>query len=34
MNPIVAPALGSLFGAEHFTFSELTSSAIICAGWP
>jgi drug/metabolite transporter (DMT)-like permease len=32
INPIVALALGSVFGAEHFTRSELTASAIICAG--
>jgi drug/metabolite transporter (DMT)-like permease len=32
VNPVVALGLGSAFGAEHFTFSELMATAIICAG--
>ena len=28
----IALVLGSVFSAEHFTPSELTASAIICAG--
>jgi drug/metabolite transporter (DMT)-like permease len=32
VNPLVALALGSFFGDEHFTVSELTAAAVITAG--
>jgi drug/metabolite transporter (DMT)-like permease len=32
VNPIIALALGSVFGAEHFTGIELAATAVIAAG--
>jgi drug/metabolite transporter (DMT)-like permease len=32
VNPLVALALGSVFGDEHFTASELTGAAVVTAG--